>query len=216
MPARIRPTGHALVAFGAVVAIVTALAPPARAATNFAAGVKGGFARTTMTGFDNTSWHDTFVLGAILAWDTAPWFSVMVEPSFAGKGSDIEDVSNTGLFLMYFDLPIVAKFKYCLNAPSRTGFFGTVGVAPAINTQATLRVQGAEENAASQIADFDLGLVGGAGFDWDFDSGGVVTLEARLIGGVLDATLNGSNPAIEREARNLALQFTVGFFRPFY
>jgi hypothetical protein len=214
MPVRIRPIGHALVAIVALVAISTAPASPARADTNFAAGVKGGFARTTMTGFNDASWHDTFVIGAILSWDTAAWFSVLVEPSFTGKGCDIEDIPNSGLWLMYFDLPVVAKFKYCLNAPSRTGFFGTVGVAPAINTQATLRLQGAEDNAASQIADFDLGLVGGAGFDWDFDSGGVVTVEARFIGGVLDAT-SGSNPALDHEARNLALQFTVGFYRPF-
>jgi len=197
-----------------VVAILASLAARPVHATTFMAGFKGGFALADVTGLDqDTSLRNTFVLGGIASWETCPWFAFDLEPSFTGKGVELDAVPNSALMLTYFDLPLLAKFKKRLDPTARTGFFGTIGPVVGINTQSTLRISGAEDTAGSQIKDFDLGVGVGAGFDWDFHEGGIVSFEARFVGGVLDMTTDNAKPIIDQTAHNLSFQLTAGWFK---
>ena len=84
-----------------IVCIVLAVfaARPVQAAS-FMGGFKGGFNETTMTGFtEDVGWRNTFVLGAVGAWEVRPWFIVLAEPSFVGQGCDLDSIPNSGLQL---------------------------------------------------------------------------------------------------------------------
>jgi hypothetical protein len=185
-------------------------------------GFKIGLTSTDLKGDNDgtalSKWSG--VIGGIWGWELAPWFTLQVEPVWTQKGVDLEAFRigelPTSLKLDYVELPILAKFKMRRPSDSRSGPFAVVGPAPAVATNAELRVQGADENAAEYITDFDLGVAMGLGYDIAVDQG-VLTLEARYVWGVLETfESNAPRPEVTNDLMNRAWQFTVGWYTPVF
>ncbi|UCE02378.1 MAG: PorT family protein [Candidatus Latescibacterota bacterium] len=190
-------------------------APRVDAIVDVLAGPKFGWTVTTFTGDsdDATKTKNSFVGGAVVAWQVKRWFLVQLEPAFTGKGADLQTPKGfegaTELKLSYFEIPLVAKFRYPAKEHGSMGPFGIFGPVLSINTKATLVRAGFQENFNQNITDVDFGLAVGAGFD--FDAGpGVATLDLRWVTGLTDL-FKGDAKQLLGSNRNQAMQLTASW-----
>ncbi len=84
-----------------------------------------------------------------------------------------------------------------------------------INTQAKLRINGADENVNQEIRDIDWGAAFGVGFDFAIGTG-VTTVDVRYVLGLQDIfTGDSSRPESSEDSCNRSLQLTVAWIIPF-
>jgi hypothetical protein len=118
------------------------------------------------------------------------------------------------LRLRYFEIPLVAKFKWTQGPESRKGPFAVLGPVLSINTEAKLRLLGQDENINQEVRGVDWGFAFGAGFDFDIGTG-VTILDIRYVLGFQNIFKDDSTKDVKTEdLKNRAMQLTVGWVLP--
>src|SRR5262245_35494628 len=144
-----------------VCALVLGSFPAVAGAVTVVAGARGGWTLTDLMGSNDGLVHSrqSGLLGGIIGWELSPMFSVRVEPGWTQKGADLDDLDlgafPTAIKLDYFEIPVLAKFKYTKTPESRGGPFGVIGPDFAISTHTSLTAAGGEENIGDLVEDFD-------------------------------------------------------------
>ena len=189
-------------------------------ATELMAGAKVGWTGADLAGDMDagTKMTNSWLIGFLGGWEIKPWFSVQFEPGFTHKGAELEDFDfgqlATKVVLDYFEIPVLAKFKFPLPDTTRQGPFATVGPVFSINTNANLDVAAGDENIGQYVEDFDFGIGLGLGYDVVIGTG-VTSIEVRYVYGFTNVfKSNTPNPAATGDLANRALQISVGWYVP--
>jgi hypothetical protein len=192
---------------------------PARAIKVFGGG-KVGFTTTEVSGTNEAGIEsrNSGVGGVVFGWEVNRWFAAFFEPSFTLKGADLTGIPSvppmSELRLKYFELPLLAKFKWTKGPESRMGPYAALGLVLSINTAADLRVLGQDESINQEVRGVDWGFSFGAGFDFDIGTG-VTILDIRYVLGFQNIFKDDSTNEVRTEdLKNRALQVTVGWVLP--
>jgi hypothetical protein len=134
-------------------------------------------------------------------------FSFQAEGLFSEKGIAFEETDGEGdVRLRYFEIPLLGRAD--LGTPGSTsGFYVFAGAAPAFKLSARVRFEEGGTEATDDISDelesMDLGLVGGAGFEF-----GRASVEARYTHGLMDIS---KNEAETDKPKNRVFSVMVGY-----
>lgn len=185
-------------------------------------GARAGATFATVGGddVDNASYKTGFSLGAHLALDIGPMFSLRPELNYMSKGSGVDEPDLEGdltLNLTYLQIPILAQ----VSVPNPVGpsFYFFAGPSAEIETGCTAEFEGGGVSASVDCdsPDVDLlatksltwSLVGGAGVGFGLGVG-EATLGVRYDYGLTSIDDSAAEADIKNRAFSVMVGYTLG------
>jgi hypothetical protein len=178
-------------------------------------GVKAGVNSATLDGltdFPENKRRLGLVAGVWVRVPVSGRFSFQAEGLFSEKGIAFEGLEEEGveidgdIRIRYFEVPLLGRFD--LGTPGSTsGFYVFAGAAPAFKLSARFKAEAGdveeEEDFSDEVESMDLGLVGGAGFEF-----GAVSIEGRYTHGLMDLSKDESETD---KPKNRVFSVMVGY-----
>lgn len=182
-------------------------------------GARAGATFATIGGddVDNASYKTGFSLGAHLALDIGPMFSLRPELNYMSKGSGVDEPDLEGdltLNLTYLQIPVLAQVR--VPNPVGPSFYFFAGPAVDIETGCTAEFEGGGISASVDCDNPDADLLARKNVTWGVVGGGGVGFGL----GVGEATLGVrydygltsiDDSAAEADIKNRAFSVMVGY-----
>ena len=170
--------------------------------------VKGGFSASTISfspennapELNQVERSNGFVGGLSFLLPTNKAGGYQIEVLFHQKGARNLLRRNDHLSLAYLEIPVLLHLDVFQRDPRAIFLIG--GAAPAFNAYASYEDEGVEQDVASDIENFDIGLVLGGGVELRY-----LTVEARYTWGLRSAFHDGE---LEGAFKNRTFSVLVG------
>lgn len=196
-------------------ALLAAVAVPVAASAQ-EIGVKGGLNFANIANVDDDFPESTQRMGLIgglyVKVPATERFSFQIEGLFSEKGLAVDaqedgiDVEGD-LRLRYLEVPVLGRADFG-SAGSSANFYVIGGVAPAFQLNARLKIEALDqeetEDVSDDLADFDLGLVGGIGVEF-----GNALIEGRYTHGM--RSIADNDEADDDDVRNRVFSVMIGY-----
>jgi outer membrane protein W len=213
--------------FLSVVSIVALTSAFAAHAGRTTFGVKAGLHVSNASGTpegwnESIKWKTGLTGGLFLNYALSERFSLQPELLFTQKGFGstlIEDIVDLTVSLDYFELPVLAKYKFSPEKKFRPAIFAGPSFAYCFGSELTIStwIFSGDIDFSSLTHTTDFGIIAGGGFDYAV-SGGVLILDARFSYGFThvilsgDFEINGDTQTIdEDDFKNYGFSFMLGY-----
>jgi opacity protein-like surface antigen len=206
--------------------VIAAFLSPALAAQQGAVdrtvGFKGGLNVAKLVGDDTegAEWRYAGVFGGFLCFRVNDILSIQPEALISMKGAKTHEVFDFGagpervegtLKLTYLEFPVLAKVSFPTQIEMKPYIYAGLAFGIKVGSRVKLEVRDISEEAdLDNIKGADLGIVVGAGFDYQVGPGSAL-FDLRYEAGFVSVD-DSSN---ELDMRNSVFSFMIGYGLPF-
>jgi hypothetical protein len=181
-----------VIAMIVVVACAMAFVSPIQAQKKTEIGVKGGLGFANLTGdvSDNKSML-CFGGGGLFRFSPSPQFSIQPEVLLVLKGAKYEDgYDSEKVKLTYIEVPVLAMYRPPTGGKVSPSFFAGPAISLLISAKA------GDEDIKDEMNSTDLGLVFGAGVDFETGAKGKISLDGRYTMGISNIVKDSSDNSV--------------------
>lgn len=174
------------------------------------AGVKGGlnFANLIGDNVEEAASKTSFVGGAFLCYPLTEIFAIQPELLFTMKGAKNEDSEDDESWnINYIEIPILLK----VALPTEGNVDPSLYVGPGFGFLLSSKVSnGGERDLKDETEGFDIGLIVGAGVDYQLEAG-ALSLEARYEVGMTTLAKEEDDSGEKLDINNSVISIMVGY-----